>query len=62
MLPLEEQHNIEILKEKFHVQEIPTFVVLDRFGQEVTRDGIYDIKKYTKQQLITKWSENFKKD
>eukprot|EP00347_Sterkiella_histriomuscorum_P008944 403343138 len=62
MMPFEEQHNIQALKEKFQVQEIPTFVVLDRYGQEVSRDGIYDIKKYTKQQLITKWSENFKKD
>jgi hypothetical protein len=62
MMPLEEQYNIEVLKEKYLVQEIPTLVVLDRFGTEVSRDGIYDIKKYSKQQIITKWSESFKKD
>ncbi|CDW83991.1 UNKNOWN [Stylonychia lemnae] len=62
MIPIEEQHNIEQLKEKFFVQELPTFVVLDRFGSEVSKDGIADIKKLSKQQLITKWSENFKKE
>ena len=48
MLPMEEQYNIEVLKEKFLVTEIPALVVLDRFGQEVCRDGIAEIKKYTK--------------
>ena len=62
MMPLDEQHNIEMLKEKFHVQEMPTLVIMDKFGMEVSRDGIHDIKKYSKQQLLTKWSENFKKD
>ena len=62
MLPPEELHSIEVLKEKFLVQELPAFVVLDRFGAEVSRDGLLDVKKYSKQQVLAKWSETFKKD
>ena len=51
-----------MLKEKFLVQELPALVVLDRFGTEVSRDGLLDVKKYSKQQVLAKWSETFKKD
>ena len=62
MIPTNEDYNIDMLREKFHINELPALVLLDKFGNLVSKDGLHDIKKYTKTQLITKWSENFKKD
>ena len=41
---------------------MPRLVILDRVGNVISSDGIHDIKKWSKTQLISKWSENFKKD
>ena len=49
MMPFEEQYNIENLKEKFNVFELPTFIVMDRYTNVISRDGLHDVKKYTKQ-------------
>jgi 3D (Asp-Asp-Asp) domain-containing protein len=62
MMPVEERYNIELVKDKFSVFEIPTLIIIDRYGNLVSRDGLSDIKKYSKTQLMSKWTEGGKKD
>lgn len=62
MIPIEEQYNVDNLKDKFGVFEMPTFIVLDKFGNIITSDGFADIKKLSKSQVMNKWNENNKKE
>ena len=60
-MSLEDSYTLQKIREKLKVIELPGLVIVEKFGQTISEDGILDIKSFNKGQIINKWSETMKK-
>jgi len=50
-----------MLLTKYQIRDLPSLIIIDRQANIISMDGIGDIKKLTKAQLINKWNDSLKK-